>query len=385
MSTDSSNSDSDGDQRQNDEDRPNSAHSSKSSTPSERSPQSRKQVPISSDEESVPSHRSPSNSPDNDHISPTKKRVIETSDEEDDVEPKQSQDSQLFGDDMSSSNSEADNNDLEEGREQDHEGTPPDGEEEDKTPAVIQAVSSKTDIDLGEKAKAFDPEDFSDSEEELADEEGRQRLKLKLENTIRWRKVAKEDGTEQYESNSKIVKWSDGTMSLYLGGEIFDIEMRPMLDHNHLYLRQGAGLIGQGVFDERCTFRPHSTDSKTHRKVTMSMAERTRKGAQIKMIADSGLNPEKIRQETVRKEEERHEVVVSATFELIMGKRMIMILNRFLLLNDDIKTPQLLDLESESETESNRGDNQNNSSDSDAEFRRNKAQRKKMIVDDDSD
>ncbi|CAJ0937523.1 unnamed protein product, partial [Mesorhabditis belari] len=394
-----------------DEDRPNSAHSSKSSTPSERSPQSRKQVPISSDEESVPSHRSPSNSPDNDHISPTKKRVIETSDEEDDVEPKQSQDSQLFGDDMSSSNSEADNNDLEEGREQDHEGTPPDGEEEDKTPAVIQAVSSKTDIDLGEKivfvklpnflsleAKAFDPEDFSDSEEELADEEGRQRLKLKLENTIRWRKVAKEDGTEQYESNSKIVKWSDGTMSLYLGGEIFDIEMRPMLDHNHLYLRQGAGLIGQGVFDERCTFRPHSTDSKTHRKVTMSMAERTRKGAQIKMIADSGLNPEKIRQETVRKEEERYRQAIRAQFATQARGRRERDFRTYHGEEDDYDPESLSSIkrryqdapiigpsESESETESNRGDNQNNSSDSDAEFRRNKAQRKKMIVDDDSD
>lgn len=57
----------------------------------------------------------------------------------------------------------------------------------------------------------------------MLDEEGRIRLKLKVENIIRWRICWDEEGNEIKESNVWIVKWLDGSMFLYLGNEVFDV------------------------------------------------------------------------------------------------------------------------------------------------------------------
>lgn len=53
-------------------------------------------------------------------------------------------------------------------------------------------------------------EDEGDDDSDVLDEDGRARLKLKVENTIRWRKRVNEDGEEVKESNTRIVRWSDG-------------------------------------------------------------------------------------------------------------------------------------------------------------------------------
>ena len=66
----------------------------------------------------------------------------------------------------------------------------------------------------------FDPATYEDEieEDEVLDEEGRARTKLKVENTIRWRSVKDEEGNEVKdefgdlvrESNARVVRWSDG-------------------------------------------------------------------------------------------------------------------------------------------------------------------------------
>lgn len=68
--------------------------------------------------------------------------------------------------------------------------------------------------------RPFDPTTYEDEieEDEVLDEEGRARTKLKVENTVRWRSVKDEEGNEvkdefdtpMRESNARIVKWSDG-------------------------------------------------------------------------------------------------------------------------------------------------------------------------------
>jgi hypothetical protein len=58
------------------------------------------------------------------------------------------------------------------------------------------------------------------------------------------------------QSNARIVKWSDGSLSLYLGNEIFDVYKTAIQgDHNHLFVRQGNVLHGQVVFKTKLTFR----------------------------------------------------------------------------------------------------------------------------------
>uniref|UniRef100_UPI00398F1B91 RNA polymerase-associated protein LEO1 n=1 Tax=Pristiophorus japonicus TaxID=55135 RepID=UPI00398F1B91 len=161
---------------------------------------------------------------------------------------------------------------------------------------------------LSVEPRPFDSQYYEDEfeDEEMLDEEGRTRLKLKVENTIRWRVRKDEEGNDLRESNARIVKWSDGSMSLHLGNEVFDVYKAPLQgDHNHLFIRQGTGLQGQAVFKTKLTFRPHSTDSATHRKMTLSLADRCSKTQKIRILPMAGRDPESQRSEMIKKEEER--------------------------------------------------------------------------------
>ena len=46
------------------------------------------------------------------------------------------------------------------------------------------------------------------------------------------------------------------SMSLHLGDEVFDMYSMPMQgSFNHLFIRQGTGLMGQSIFKSKLTFR----------------------------------------------------------------------------------------------------------------------------------
>lgn len=81
-----------------------------------------------------------------------------------------------------------------------------------------------------------------------------------------------------------------------MGNEIFDVEKQKIMDHNHLFIRQGAGLEAQSVFTEKLIFRPHSTETMTHRKVTLNMADKSSKTQKIKVLANVGDNPDQHKQ-----------------------------------------------------------------------------------------
>lgn len=132
------------------------------------------------------------------------------------------------------------------------------------------------------------------------------RIKLKVSNTIRWRKYMDDCGNVVKESNARMVKWSDGSMSLHLGNEIFDVYKQPLQgDHNHLFIRQGTGLQGQAVFRTKLTFRPHSTESFTHKKMTKTLADRSQKTSSIKILTQVGYDPDVDRYSNLKKEEEK--------------------------------------------------------------------------------
>lgn len=161
---------------------------------------------------------------------------------------------------------------------------------------------------LSVETRPFDNETYEDEidEEETLDEEGRQRIKLKVSNTIRWREYIDEAGNAAKDSNARMIKWSDGSMSLHLGSEIFDVYKQPLLgDHNHLFIRQGTGLQGQAVFRTKLTFRPHSTESFTHKKMTLSLADRSQKTSGIKILSLVTADPDRDRYMNLKKEEEK--------------------------------------------------------------------------------
>ena len=161
---------------------------------------------------------------------------------------------------------------------------------------------------LSVESRPFDPAIYEDEieEDELLDEEGRTRLKLKVENTIRWRKFVDENGIELTESNARVVKWSDGSMSLHLGSEIFDVhQMSLQGDHNHLFIRQGTGLQGQAVFKTKLSFRPNSTKSATHKRIINQLATRYQSSQQkVRVLPIAGQDPESRKIEMIKKEEE---------------------------------------------------------------------------------
>lgn len=162
---------------------------------------------------------------------------------------------------------------------------------------------------LSVDTKPFDPnfyDDVSSDEDEILDEEGRQRLKLKVENTIRWRYAKDKDGEEIKESNCRFVRWSDGSLSMHLGNEVFDVfKMKVEGEQNHLFVQQGTGLQAQAVFKNKLSFRPHSTASQTHRKMTMSIADRMAKAQKVKIMPATERDPESQRVSAMKKEDER--------------------------------------------------------------------------------
>jgi RNA polymerase-associated protein LEO1 len=84
-------------------------------------------------------------------------------------------------------------------------------------------------------------------------------------------------------------------MSLHLGNEIFEIQNQKAMPNLHLFTRIGASLQAQSSFERKFTFRPHSTDTLTHRKMTMNMADKSNRIQKVKMVTDVGMNPEKAR------------------------------------------------------------------------------------------
>lgn len=66
------------------------------------------------------------------------------------------------------------------------------------------------------------------------------------------------------------------------------------------WLIKGTGLQGQAVFKEKITFRPYSTASQTHRKMTLSIADRVSKSQKVRILPSAGIDPEAKRQELIK-------------------------------------------------------------------------------------
>ncbi|KJA28157.1 hypothetical protein HYPSUDRAFT_74565 [Hypholoma sublateritium FD-334 SS-4] len=100
-------------------------------------------------------------------------------------------------------------------------------------------------------SKPFHPDSYigpeHDDDEGLHDagRETSMTIKLKVENTLRWRWAKDALGqdltaTQIKESNSRVIRWSDGTLSLRLGKELFDISQS--IDTSATVPRQTLGV-----------------------------------------------------------------------------------------------------------------------------------------------
>ncbi|CAN7981325.1 unnamed protein product [Ixodes pacificus] len=219
-----------------------------------------------------------------------------------------------MGDDDEEDGARKDAEDAPRGEEEEEEVPVPETRIDVEIPRIVTNLGSEVHFVklpnfLSVDTRPYDPQWYEDEvdEDEVLDEEGRARLKLKVENTVRWRYIYDKLGNPVRQSNARIIKWSDGSMSLHLGSEIFDVHKQSLMqgDHNHLFIRQGTGLQGQAVFRTKLSFRPHSTDSFTHRKMTLSLAGRSQKTQKIRVLPQVGKDPEAHRSEMIKREEDR--------------------------------------------------------------------------------
>ncbi|KZS99696.1 uncharacterized protein LAESUDRAFT_770880 [Laetiporus sulphureus 93-53] len=163
-------------------------------------------------------------------------------------------------------------------------------------------------------------------------------IKLKVENTVRWRWVKDKNGQD---SNSRIVRWSDGTLNLQLGKELFDITQT--IDTSGAIPRQSFGssqqpsqtvisssqttpgksqgltyLVAQhkraeilqcealitGYMSLRPTgymsLRPTGMQSETHRMLVRAVGQKHNKVARLRMAPDPTMDPEREKLELMR-------------------------------------------------------------------------------------
>ncbi|EKM50442.1 uncharacterized protein PHACADRAFT_263737 [Phanerochaete carnosa HHB-10118-sp] len=192
-------------------------------------------------------------------------------------------------------------------------------------------------------SKPFHPDTYigPEQEEEAAHvgESSREKdmsIKLRVENTIRWHWIKDEHGHDHRQSNSRIIRWSDGSLSLKLGKELFDITQT--IDTSGAIPRQAIGgntqssqqasqapaaessasakaqgltyLVAQHKRAEilQCeamiagtmSLRPTGMQSETHRMLVRAVGQKHTKVARLRMAPDPTMDPEREKLELLR-------------------------------------------------------------------------------------
>ncbi|KAJ3732028.1 Leo1-like protein-domain-containing protein [Lentinula guzmanii] len=187
-------------------------------------------------------------------------------------------------------------------------------------------------------SKPFHPDTYIGPEQEDDDavqqaetlREKSMSIKLKVENTIRWRWVKDEYDGDRRQSNSRIIRWSDGTMSLRLGKELFDINKdidtsgaiprqlggsqsqsqsqqppsTPAKSHGLTYLvaqhKRSQVLQSETVITGYMSLRPTGMQSETHRMLVRAVGQKHNKVARLRLVDDPSVDPEKEKAELMK-------------------------------------------------------------------------------------
>ncbi|KAI0705174.1 Leo1-like protein-domain-containing protein, partial [Cytidiella melzeri] len=193
-------------------------------------------------------------------------------------------------------------------------------------------------------SKPFHPDTYIGPEQEddepQPDENLREKsmsIKLKVENTVRWRWTKDDNGHDKRQSNSRVIRWSDGSLSLQLGKELFDINQA--VDTSGAVPRQAFGgsqppvsssqlesqsqsqpsgakaqgltyLVAQhkraeilqceGVITGTMTLRPTGMQSETHRMLVRAVGQKHSKIARLRIAPDPTTDPEREKMELLK-------------------------------------------------------------------------------------
>lgn len=154
----------------------------------------------------------------------------------------------------------------------------------------------------------LDPQPF---DADKFDESGKSAEELAAEtNTVRWTYAANdstEEGAEKVKrvSNARVVTWSDGSQTLMLGNEHFEIKSHPQTEPAFITSSQEDQnvLATRQLVDNSMTFLPTSTSSATHAMLARSLA-RKQESNQIRVgSVDTTEDPDKMQREIERTEQ----------------------------------------------------------------------------------
>lgn len=158
----------------------------------------------------------------------------------------------------------------------------------------------KLPVFLNVEAHSFDPSEFKEKVQQSASARLQTDLnekqvhnelvaeKLMNENTIRWRYSNSGNDEIIKQSNAHFVQWDDGSVSLKIGGELFDFKELPLFDtflvkaHDSYEILQNDSIITKSV-----NLLPASTHTSTHRKLTQAVKNIQKKDKILNTITDN--------------------------------------------------------------------------------------------------
>ncbi|CAN0412555.1 unnamed protein product, partial [Laminaria digitata] len=106
------------------------------------------------------------------------------------------------------------------------------------------------------------------------------------------------NGLPARETNTRLVKWSDGSIQMLVGDEAFDVVENSIDRRVALFVQQmtqeGSVLQCQGGLSKKISFKPSNVLSKAHRTLTLAVRKRAvKKGGRIKKYAET-IDPEQV-------------------------------------------------------------------------------------------
>ena len=180
-------------------------------------------------------------------------------------------------------------------------------EDENEKEIYLNPIVSKATNIFDVNAKKFDENTFQEEEDKtIVDEFGRSRLKAKEGNVARW---TRDETTNELKSNAKFVEWSDGSRTLHLGEEVFNVMESAVSSkqglNQYVFARHQGLMEGKAKISKRMQFRPATTDSHTHKRLRDAIEKKHGARAKGTIRFVSNVDPEKEKDASDRLFEQR--------------------------------------------------------------------------------
>ncbi|KAG7664404.1 LEO1 [[Candida] subhashii] len=174
----------------------------------------------------------------------------------------------------------------------------------------------KMPVFLNIEAHPFDPNEFKDQinksarlrsqQSDLTDKQIHNELvaeKLLNENTIRWRYSNSGNDEIIKQSNAHFIKWNDGSLSLKIGQELFDVKQLPIQDNYLVRTYDSLEILqNDSPINKTINLLPASTLTSTHRQLTQAVKNIQRKDKILSTITeDDPMKKQRLADENERK------------------------------------------------------------------------------------